>query len=106
MGKVLDMTDWSLFFSKESGYVLKDVYGATADPDTRWVIARNVHLQGRWRYSRILRDLIQGRAPVMSFPADPKPGQLQVQVYDRWTPLPADALARQPRPAEPDHRAR
>jgi 4-amino-4-deoxy-L-arabinose transferase-like glycosyltransferase len=102
MGKVLDMTDWSLFFSRQPGYRLKDVYWATLDPGTRWVIARSAHIRGRWRYSRLLQDLIQGREPVMLFPPDPKPGQLQVQVYDRWAPPDAGAVARRPQSAEKD----
>jgi hypothetical protein len=106
MGKVLDMTDWALFFGRQPGYRLKDIDSATLDPGTRWVIARNVHIQGRWRYSRLLQELIRGREPVMSFPADPRPGQLQVRVYDRWSPAPPDALARRPRPAVEETRPR
>jgi hypothetical protein len=95
-GKVLDMTDWSLFFSDRPGFQLKDVHSASLDPATRWIVARNAHLQGRWRYSRLVQDLIQGRKPVMTFPHEPSPGQLQIRIYDRWAPPtpPADALAR------------
>jgi hypothetical protein len=95
-GKILDMTDWSLFFSRQPGFQLKDVSAAALDPNTRWIVTRNAHLQGRWRYSRLVQDLIQGRKPVMRFPLDPRPGQLQIQVYDRWSPPipPADVMAR------------
>jgi hypothetical protein len=94
-GKVLDMTDWSLYFSRQPGFQLKDIQAATLDPNTRWIVARNAHLQGRWRYSRLVQDLIQTRQPVMTFPPDPKPGQLQIRIYDRWaSPAPADVLAR------------
>jgi hypothetical protein len=68
-GKVLDMTDWSLFFSRQPGFNLKDVHWATLDPNIRWIVARNAHLQGHWRYSRLLQDLVRGRKPVVSFPA-------------------------------------
>jgi hypothetical protein len=97
-GKILDMTDWSLFFSGHDGFNLKDVQWATLDPDTRWVVARNAHIRGRWRYSQMLQGLIQGRPPVAVFPLDPGPGQVQVRIYDRRTPPPppADTIAAQP----------
>jgi 4-amino-4-deoxy-L-arabinose transferase-like glycosyltransferase len=105
-GKALDMTDWSLYFSEQPGFQLKDVETASLDPNTRWIIARNAHIQGRWRYSRLVQDLIRGREPVMTFPLDPKPGQLQVRIYDRWaspTPgptTPTGVLARGSRAPE------
>jgi len=85
-GKVLDMTDWSLFFSDQPGFKLKDIQAAASDPNTRWIVARYAHLRGHWVYSRMLQDLVHGREPAMLFPAHPKPGQLQIRVYDRWAP--------------------
>jgi hypothetical protein len=101
-GKILDMTDWSLYFSQHPGFRLEDVHTATRDPNTRWIVARAAHLHGHWRYSRILQEMVGDRSPVIAFPPDPKPGQLQIRVYDRWaapTPLShpsSDALARTP----------
>jgi hypothetical protein len=95
-GKALDMTDWSLFFSQQPGFQLKDVEAASLDPNTRWIIARNAHIQGRWRYSRLVQHMIQDRKPVMSFPPDPGPGQLQVRIYDRWAPPPPPVTATPP----------
>jgi hypothetical protein len=95
-GQVLDMTDWSLFFSGRPGFVLKDIHTAAADPNTRWIVARNAHLHGHWVYSRVLADLVRDRAPVVLIPEHPQPGQLQIRVYDRWAaPMPRpDALTR------------
>jgi len=113
-GKVLDMTDWALYFSKQQGFQFKDAHWAALDPKTRWIVARNAHLKGHWRYSRELQELLQGRQPVVSFPAHPQPGQLQIRIYDRWSragildrpDLPVEALARGARsPApQPDRR--
>ena len=38
--KVLDLTDWSLFFSGRDGYHFADVYKAPADPRMRWIVIR------------------------------------------------------------------
>jgi 4-amino-4-deoxy-L-arabinose transferase-like glycosyltransferase len=117
-GRVLDMTDWSLFFSQQPGFNLKDIQTAASDPKTRWIVARYAHLRGHWVYSRILQDLVRGRQPTMLFPAHPRPGQLQIRVYDRWTPpsaappalapiaTPREELTRAPRPLERDLRQR
>jgi hypothetical protein len=111
-GKVLDMTDWSLFFSGRDGFLLKDIRTAAADPGTRWIVARNAHLRGHWVYSRLLAEIVQDRPPTYLIPAHPKPGQLQIRMYDRWTPRPAastaagptapraEALSRRPLPRE------
>jgi hypothetical protein len=111
-GKVLDMTDWSLFFSREPGFRLKDISWAALDPDTRWIVARTVHLKGHWRFSHELQDLVRGRSPVVSFPAQPHAGQVQIRIYDRWAnptgPSTAEAtsVVRRPRAASPDVRRR
>jgi hypothetical protein len=99
-GKVLDMTDWSLYFSQRPGFILKDIRTAAADPDTRWIVARNAHLRGHWVYSHLLADLVRGRTPTYLIPAHPKPGQLQIRIYDRWSaprvasPVPAPTTPR------------
>jgi hypothetical protein len=82
--RVLDLTDWSLYFSQKSGYRFAQVYEAPADPRMRWVVVRTPHLEGRWNYTKVVRDLVGGRAPVALLPAHPEPGQLQVQIFDRY----------------------
>ena len=62
--QVLDMTDWSLFFSGRPGYRFAHVYEAPADPRTRWVVLRKPHLEGHWKYSAVVRDLVGERDPV------------------------------------------
>ena len=110
-GKALDMTDWALYFSQKPGFQLKDVYAATHDPGMRWIVARNAHIQGHWRYSRLIQDLIGDRQPVMTFPIEARPGQLQIHVYDRWAPpapvpAPPGVLARGSRTPERETRPR
>ena len=55
--QVLDLTDWSLYFSERPGYHFANVYEAPADPNTRWIVVRKPHLVGRWYYSQVLREL-------------------------------------------------
>jgi hypothetical protein len=79
---VLDLTDWSLFFSQRSGYRFADVYQAPQDPTTRWVIARGPHVEGHWPYSRVVREMVQGEPIATLIPPQAEPGQLQLRVYD------------------------
>ena len=80
---VLDMTDWSLYFSERTGYHFADVYKAPADPAMRWVVVRGPHVEGRWPYTQVIRALIGDRDPVAMIPPQPARGQLQVRIYDR-----------------------
>jgi 4-amino-4-deoxy-L-arabinose transferase-like glycosyltransferase len=86
--KVLDLTDWSLFFSGRPGYIFANVYEAPTDPSTRWLVVRAPHVNGHWHYSEVLRDLIAGREPVALVPAKADPGQVQIRIYDRQAPPP------------------
>ncbi len=90
--KVLDLTDWSLFFSGRDGYQFADVYKAPADPQTRWIVVRKPAVPGYWHYSKTIRELLDGRAAVAQFPAQVAPGELQISIYDRkgGVPLAAD----------------
>ena len=81
--RILDLTDWSLYFSRRPGYRFAQVYAAPGDPELRWVVVRQPHLDGHWNYSSVVRNLVQGRDPVALLPANPRPGQLQVRIYDR-----------------------
>jgi 4-amino-4-deoxy-L-arabinose transferase-like glycosyltransferase len=81
--QVLDLTDWSLYFSGRSGYLFANVYEAPYDSRTRWIVVRKPHLEGHWYYSQIVRDLIGGREPVVMVPSDAGPNQVQVRIYDR-----------------------
>jgi 4-amino-4-deoxy-L-arabinose transferase-like glycosyltransferase len=81
--QVLDLTDWSLYFSQRPGYHFANVYEAPADPNTRWIVVRMPHLAGRWYYSQVLRELIGGREPVALVPARAILNQMQIRIYDR-----------------------
>jgi 4-amino-4-deoxy-L-arabinose transferase-like glycosyltransferase len=81
--RVLDMTDWSLYFSQRPGYPFADVYKAPGDPATRWIVVRGPHIEGRWPYAQVIRELIGAREPVALIPARAAPGQLQIRIYDR-----------------------
>lgn len=86
-GGVLDLTDWSLFFSNQPGYGIGEAALAASLPDTRFVVLRDAHLNGHGRSSEIARALVAGRAPIARFPEHPGPRQIQVAVYDLATPI-------------------
>ncbi len=92
-GRVLDLTDWSLFFGNRPGYGIGKVDEAIHRPDLRWVVLRDAHFNGHGQSSRLARELIAGREPVGRFPETIGPGQIQVIVYDLTTPTAAQAAA-------------
>ena len=59
--RVLDLTDWSLYFSRRTGYNFADVYEAPADPHTRWIVVRDGQIDGPSPYCQVIRDLIGDR---------------------------------------------
>lgn len=94
--KVLDLTSWSLYFSGEPGYQFPGVFDASTDPQVRWVVVREPHINGHGSHSKVVRSLIEGLKPVEKFPHDPSsPAQLQVMVFDRF----AKQQAQAPKPA-------
>ena len=86
-GDVLDLTDWSLYFSNQPGFGIGAVAEAAARPGTRFVVVRDAHLNGHGRSSEIARALVAERAPIARFPEHPAPRQIQVAVYDLATPI-------------------
>src|SRR5262249_43990809 len=95
-GRVLDMTDWSLFFSGRSGFGFDAVGDVAGLPQPRWVVLRDAHLQGHGRSGEVARELVTGRLPVARFPEKPGPHQLQVFVYDlaQAPPVPSSVATR------------
>jgi 4-amino-4-deoxy-L-arabinose transferase-like glycosyltransferase len=85
--QVLDLTDWSLYFSQRPGYRFAHVYEAITDPRVRWIVLRKPHLEGHWAYSRAVHALVGDREPVALVPADPRPGELQIRIYERIDPV-------------------
>jgi Dolichyl-phosphate-mannose-protein mannosyltransferase len=95
-GKVLDLTDWTLFFSqtgRDQSFEFANVHWGVLDPTTRWVVVRDAHIEGHWHYSRLLQDFLGGREPVAMIPLDPRPGQLQICIYDLRVPPTHDQVA-------------
>ena len=84
--QVLDMTDWSLFFSGRPGYMFANVYNAPANPSMRWVVVRKPHIVGHWHYSDVIRGLIGDREPVAVVPPRATHNQVQILIYDRCAP--------------------
>jgi hypothetical protein len=80
--QVLDLTDWSLYFSRRPGYNFANVYEAPADPHTRWIVVREGQIDEPRPFSPVVRDLIGGRAPVARLPATAAPNQLHIEIYD------------------------
>ena len=80
--KVLDLTDWTLFFSERTGYPFAQAGEAPADPQTRWMVVRRPHVDGRWHYSKIIGELLSGKEAVARFPAKAAPHEMQISIYD------------------------
>jgi 4-amino-4-deoxy-L-arabinose transferase-like glycosyltransferase len=103
-GMVLDLTDWSLYFSDRPGYIFANVYEAPLNPDTRWIVVRKPHVDGHWHYSQVLRDLIADRQPVALVPPDAGPNRVQIRIYDLHSA--AKETAAKPNPQALDTRVR
>jgi hypothetical protein len=92
--RVLDLTNWSLFFSERPGYSFAQVYEAPADPGLRWLVVRKPHVEGHWQYSQVVRNLIGDREPVAMVPARAAADQVQIRIYDLKSP--SLSVARRP----------
>jgi 4-amino-4-deoxy-L-arabinose transferase-like glycosyltransferase len=90
---VLDLTNWSLFFSERPGYSFAHVYEAPSDPNVRWIVVRDIHLKGHWHYSEVIRGLIGDRQPVAILPAQTRGKEVQIRIYDRLSPVVPGAQA-------------
>lgn len=81
--KALDLTDWTLYFSRREGLNFADLPQAAADPSVRWVVALADQVDKPSTYSETLHNLIGDRPPIAALPAQPAPGQTQIRVYER-----------------------
>jgi 4-amino-4-deoxy-L-arabinose transferase-like glycosyltransferase len=81
--QVLDLTDWSLYFSRRSGYNFADLYEAPVDPRTRWIVVREGQIKGLAPCRQVIRELIGGRQPVAQLPPAAASNQMKIQIYDR-----------------------
>ncbi len=89
---VVDVTGLSLYYGQHPGYTFATLIDAPADPDLRWIVVRESHLKGPWTYCQWLREIVGNLEPVATFPADPRPGQSKVFVFQK----PAPVVANQP----------
>lgn len=83
---VLDLTDWSLFFSQRDGYPFAHVYDAPSDPRLRWIVARKPHVSGHFHFSEVIGGLIGDRKPVAVVPEHVEDDQVQIRIYDLQSP--------------------
>jgi hypothetical protein len=97
--RILDLTDWSVYFSQRPGYSFANVYEAPADPNMRWIVVRKPHVEGHWHYSQVVRALIGDRAPIALVPAEAGPNRVQIRIYDRQAALTQTARATSQRDA-------
>ncbi len=100
---VVDVTGWSLFYGERPGYTFANLDDTARDPNIRWVIAREAHLRGPWRYCDRLRRLVGEREPIVIFPVDPRPKQSKVFVFDLLS-APIQQARAEPGPIQPDRR--
>jgi hypothetical protein len=98
--QVLDLTDWSLYFSRRPGYRFADVYQAPRDAHTRWIVIRQGEIDPGRPYSPVISELIGGRQPVVQVPPATGPNQVQIAIYDRQAPATPTATAIATRPGE------
>jgi hypothetical protein len=100
-GHVLDLTNWSLFFSQRRGHSFGELLDASSRPETRYVVVRDTQRQRPGPASAVVQDLLDGREPIARFPENPSPGQAQVSIFD-LAESPAASLARSRGNASPD----
>ena len=81
--KIVDVTGWSQFYGRRSGYTFANLIEAPGDPSARWVFVRDAHLYGPWKYCERLQALIDGSRLVARFPEVREPGRSRVSVYER-----------------------
>jgi len=94
--KALDLTDWSLYFSRREGLNFADLPTAAEDPNVRWVVALGEQVDNPSTYSETLHNLIGDRPPIVAIPGEPAPGQTQIRIYERVAPAVPVQTAAQP----------
>jgi hypothetical protein len=81
--RILDLTDWSLYFSRREGSTFAQVREAVDDPSIRWVVALKSQVEGASTYRSALRELTGDRPPVVVVQGSDEPGQVQIQIFER-----------------------
>jgi hypothetical protein len=99
--KVFDLKGWASFYSERPGYGFARIGEGSQDRGVRWLVAHDSLLKGPWSYCDIVRNMVQGRKPVESFPKLSEPGVARVHIYDLSIAAGVDRaeIAAQPRTA-------
>lgn len=80
--RVLDLTDWSLFFSDTPGYGISKADEVSQMTGIRYLVLNETQLKSTGHLGALARNLVANRDPVARFPEHLLPNQLQVIVYD------------------------
>lgn len=85
-GQVLDLTDWTLFFSGRSGHGFEAVVNAPA-LYTRWLVVSDRQLANpENRAAVVARRMVDGREPIARFPDPDEGARTRVLVFDLTSP--------------------
>lgn len=91
---IVDVTGWSQYYSERPGYTFANLTDGMLDPNARWIVVRDAHINGPWVYCEQFRAMIGDRRPLKTFPGEtPVRGVAQIYIFDRGEPT---GLARSP----------
>jgi hypothetical protein len=82
-GEILDLTDWSLYFSRRPGTTFARVREAAGDPSIRWVVATRSQVERASTYAPTIRELIGDRPPVAVLASGEGENRVQIQIFER-----------------------
>lgn len=91
----LDLTGIALFFGGLPGDDAATFQQGLENPHARWLVARPSHVEGPWPYCAAIRQRLEGRRPVASFPLG------SVSARDSDTNPPPQSRRRRHRRVEP-----
>ena len=95
-GHVLDLTDWSLYFSQRPGFAFANMITAAAQPETRFVVVRDDQERGPSYASQLARELVDGRTPVIRYPTSDAKTEHAIAIYNLAEPRSANVAGSTP----------
>jgi hypothetical protein len=81
--RVIDLTDWSLYFSARQGYGLSQAGSGMADPGARWLVVHDPAHERNWQEAQLARELTRGLEPIAQIPAEPSTAGRSILIFDR-----------------------